>query len=159
MFCNKSCIIVICLMMAGCGMHRTDSMSDNELQSYLDHQQDQQLCQIWHTGGIVRALSSNRLLEAAERESLRRGLGDCSADHFQCVKSYGVEYGSPNYTKCRVALSAMHANQDAANQQTYMNMMQTGAQMMSPPQSGTTTCTSNSMVRSGSTIPNPIICR
>lgn len=168
MLCRLVSIMAVCLTLTGCGtgwragkgMSERETMPDDKLAQVVSSATDQQLCDWSQWNSFVgRPLGGARTGALADQEKMRRGLGDCSADHFKCVSSYGVKFGTQDYTNCRVALDVNHQYNDAANRQMGLQMMQMGQQMMQPPPapSPVITCTNNPMA--SGTMPNPYTCR
>lgn len=123
----KLAAITVALALTGCGLVRSREIS---------HMDSTQITQV-----SARDLCNPNVSgSVAEQERARRGLGDCSPAHFQCVKT-GFQPGTDSYLRCR----NLAAQQDIANRSMYLQMIPMGAQMMSQPRPTVTTGTCQSV--------------
>jgi hypothetical protein len=92
--------VALALAVAGCGLVRagqTSRMDATEIMQVSDHD----LCNPNAAGSIVTA------------ERARRGLGDCSPFHAQCI-AMGFQLGTQEYLQCRALLAQDDAARAAA---------------------------------------------
>ena len=112
------------IFLSSCGAitsaHISNATSAEELASYSN----KQLC--------------NPFVEVTpivSTERQRRNLGDCTSAHQACI-AQGFEVGSDKYLSCREYMAqqdAANAVTDAANRAAYLQMMQTGANLLARP--------------------------
>jgi hypothetical protein len=139
---------LLAAQVAGCGLvahNQREAMSDPDLAALVASRNDKTVC-YWALDRL-----GGRTGFFAQNEAHKRGLGDCSDDHFKCVKSYGVQFGTPEYSNCRIALDVNRQNRaaadDATNRAIGAYMLGVGQRMAQPPQANqprTVTCAPSS---------------
>lgn len=121
--------LALCLLLPACGLANARTASNMDAQQIVIVS-DSVVCNPYASGAVI------------ESERARRGLGDCTLAHKQCV-AMGYSGGTPGYLACRQMLAGQGAAAAAQQQAAWSNLGNVGLQMMRgppPPSVTTTTC-------------------
>lgn len=126
----KNAVAAIMLALAapsilpGCGVARSKEISAATSPDQLAKFRDRDLCNPWveETAAVLK-------------ERAARNLGDCTAEHVQCMRT-GFAPGTDGYLRCRSNIEqrkAAQAVQSAAEAESWARIGAMGQQMMQPP--------------------------
>lgn len=128
--------------LSGCGLARSREISTATSRAQLAQFRDKDLCNphVEETAVVLK-------------ERAARGLGDCTAEHVQCVRT-GFAPGTDGYLLCRSSIEqrkATQAVQSAAESERWARIGAMGQQMMQPPPAAVP-------VAPAPTIQQPLVC-
>ncbi len=117
-------MLLVPFMLSGCGVARSKEISAATSPDQLAKFRDRDLCNPWveETAAVLKARAA-------------RNLGDCTAEHVQCVRT-GFSPGTDGYLRCRTNIEqrkAAQAAQSAAEAESWARIGAMGQQMMQPP--------------------------
>ncbi|MGA1858819.1 hypothetical protein VH569_22750 [Azospirillum sp. 11R-A] len=127
---RKNAMMIIMLALAapaflsGCGLARSKEISAATAPAQLAQFRDKDLCNP-HVDETAVVL----------KERAARGLGDCTVEHVQCVRT-GFAPGTDGYLRCRSSIEqrkAAQAVQSSAEAERWAQIGAMGQQMMQPP--------------------------